>query len=56
MDMEGALDVLVERNARRQAGEIRARSSVVREAEEAGRTSVVAAVFDIASGEVRLLD
>ena len=56
MDMEGDLDDLVVRNIHRQIDELRNLSSVVRDAESAGDTSLVGAVYDLGDGTVRFME
>ncbi|MCA1788848.1 MAG: carbonic anhydrase, partial [Thioalkalivibrio sp.] len=52
----GDVEVAVEANVRHQAEVIRSSSPVMREATAAGRLEVVGAVYDLATGQVRLVE
>ena len=55
-DAGALLDAVIAENARLSAQRITSRSATLAEAVEAGRLAVRAAVYEIASGEVRFID
>ncbi len=55
-DATALLDAVIAENARLSAQRITSRSATLAEAVEAGRLAVRAAVYEIASGEVRFID
>jgi carbonic anhydrase/SulP family sulfate permease len=55
-EVESLVDEVARHNVLRTVDEVVSRSSVIREAVEAGRARVVGAVYDVKSGEIEFLD
>lgn len=50
------VNAVAQHNAKRSAEEIRRRSEIVRDLEEAGKVMIVAAMYDLRTGEVRTIE